>query len=167
MSANIVLTGLMGSGKTTVGKILSKQLKDYTLIDIDDVISDIEGMSIPEIFEKKSETYFREQEQKIIEELSEEEDLIISLGGGAFESEINRVNLSKNGLTFYLKAEVNTLYERIKGDVNRPLLQCDNPKGKLETLLAKRESNYLKADYIIETDNKNLDLIIDEILEKI
>ena len=165
MGVNIVLTGLMGCGKTTVGKTLKKILKDYTFIDIDDVIVDIEGMTIPEIFEKKGETYFREVEQNIIGELSEEEDLIIALGGGAFESGVTRENLAENGITFYLKANVDTLYNNVKGDTNRPLLNCDNPKDKIEELLKKREPNYLKADHIIETDGVNIDNIVDEILE--
>lgn len=165
MSPNIVLTGLMGAGKSTVGKALAKVLKDYTFIDSDDVIVDIEGMTIPEIFEKKGEPYFREVEKSIISELSEEEDLIIALGGGAFESEETRKNLENNCITIYLKSSVDRLLKRIKDDKNRPLLQCENPKGKLEELLKKREPNYLKADYIIETGNKNIDEIVEEILE--
>ena len=164
MGVNIVLTGLMGCGKTTVGKVLKKILKDYTFIDIDDVIVDIEGMSIPEIFEKKGETYFREVEQNIIGELSEEEDLIIALGGGAFESGVNRKNLSENGMIFYLKASVDTLYNNVKGDTNRPLLNCDNPRGKLEELLKKREPNYMKADYVINTDGVDVDKLAEDIL---
>ncbi len=165
MSVNIVLTGLMGAGKSTVGKLLAKKLKDYTFIDVDDVIVDIEGMSIPDIFEKKGEPYFREVEKNIISELSEEEDLIIALGGGAFESEETRKNLENNCATIYLKSSVERLFSRIENDKNRPLLQCENPRGKLEELLKKREANYLKADYIIETDGKNIDQIVDEILE--
>ncbi len=165
MSPNIVLTGLMGAGKSTVGKALAKVLKDYTFIDSDDVIVDIEGMTIPEIFEKKGEPYFREVEKSIISELSEEEDLIIALGGGAFESEDTRKNLENNCITIYLKSSVDRLLNRIKDDKNRPLLQCENPRGKLEELLKLREPNYLKADYIIETGNKNIDEIVEEILE--
>lgn len=166
MAANIVLTGLMGCGKTTVGKLISKKLKDYTFIDIDEVIVDIEGMSIPEIFEKKSEKYFRELEEKIIEELSLEENLIIATGGGAFESEKNRTNLVENGITFYLKTSVDLLYERVQFDNNRPLLFCDNPKQKLEQLLDKREPNYLKSDFVIITDNLDIADIVDDIIQK-
>lgn len=165
MGANIVLTGLMGAGKSTVGKALSKILKDYTFVDVDDVIVDIENMSIPDIFEKKGEEYFRKIEKEVIQELSEEEDLIIALGGGAFESDETRENLENNCATIYLKSSVERLFSRIKNDKNRPLLQCENPRGKLEELLKLREPNYLKADYIIETGNKNIDKIVEEILE--
>ena len=164
MSANIVLTGLMGAGKSTVGKLLSKQLKNYTFVDVDEVIVDLEEMSIPDIFGKKSEAYFRELEKNVISELSEEENLIIALGGGAFEDETNRENLSKNGVVFYLKSSVDRLLSRIKDDKNRPLLQCDNPRGKLEELLEKREPNYLKADYIIDTDTLELKEIAEKII---
>ena len=82
--------------------------------------------------------------------------MIISLGGGAFESETNRNNLSENGIVFYLKTDIETSYQRIKNDNSRPLLKCDNPKKKLEELLKIREVNYLKSDYIIETDKLSI-----------
>lgn len=167
MTVNIILTGLMGSGKSTIGKILSKMLKGYTFIDIDEVIVDLEGMPIVEIFEKKSEKYFRKIEKQVIQELSEEQDLIIALGGGAYEDKDTRNNLKKTGKTFYLKGSVEELLERIKDDKSRPLLQCDNPKEKLKDLLNIREKNYLKADYIIETDGKTAEEISKEIIELI
>ena len=128
MGANIVLTGLMGAGKSTVGKALSKILKDYTFVDVDSVIVDIEGMSITDIFEKKSEEYFRKIEKEIIQELSEEEDLIIALGGGAYEDKDTRETL-KNCKVVYLKSSVDRLLSRIKDDKTRPLLQCEDPRG--------------------------------------
>ena len=125
MNTNIILTGLMGCGKSSVGKLLAKQLSGYIFIDIDDVIVDLEGMSIPDIFAKKSENYFREQEKELIKQFSEEEGLVIALGGGSFENEESRNILLETGKVIYLKANTDTLYERIKGDKNRPLLQCE------------------------------------------
>jgi len=165
MSANIILTGLMGAGKSTVGKALSKIFKDYTFVDVDDVIVDIEGMTIPEIFEKKSEKYFRQVEKQVIEELSEEEDLIIALGGGAFEDKETRILLEETGKVFYLKSSVERLFSRIKNDKNRPLLQCENPQEKLRELLKIREPNYLQAEFIIDTDDKEITEIADEIAD--
>ena len=167
MSVNIVLTGLMGGGKSTVGKLLAKKLKGYIFVDIDDAIVDLEGMTIPEIFEKKGEAYFRTVEKNIIEEFSQEEGLILALGGGAFENEETRENLSENGLSFYLRASVDTLYERIKGDTNRPLLQCENPSERLKELLETREPNYLKSDYVIETDGLDPDDIAEKIIKEL
>lgn len=167
MSVNIVLTGLMGCGKSTVAKLISKELKGYICVDTDDVIADIEGMSISDIFEKKSEKYFRELEERVIAELAQEESLVISLGGGAFESEVNRDNLAEGGVTVYLKTSPDILYERIKDDSTRPLLRCDNPKLKLEELLKQREPNYLKSEFVITTDNKTPKEVVDEILASI
>lgn len=167
MSVNIVLTGLMGCGKSTVGKLISKELKDYIYVDTDDIIVGIEEMSISDIFAQKTEAYFRELEEKVIEELSQEENLIISLGGGAYESKKNRENLSKTGMVFYLKASTDTLYDRIKEDTTRPLLKCDNPKSKLEELLKKREPNYLKSDFVIDTDKKTLKEVVDDIIKNV
>ena len=164
MSDNIVLTGLMGCGKTSVGKALSRILKDYTFIDVDDVIVDIESSSISDIFSTKGEAYFREIEKNIIKELSDEEDLIIALGGGAFEAAETREVLSQTGIVFYLKANVETLYNRLKTDTTRPLLQSENPKETLKELLIKREPNYIKAEYTIEVDNKDINTIAEEIL---
>lgn len=166
MGANIVLTGLMGAGKSTVGKALSKILKDYTFVDVDNVIVDIEGMSISDIFEKKGEEYFRKIEKEIIQELSEEEDLIIALGGGAYEDKDTRQTL-ENCKVIYLKSSVDRLLSRIKDDKTRPLLQCENPRGKLEELLKIREPNYLKAEFVVETDEKDISEITEEILELI
>ncbi len=165
MSVNIVLTGMMGCGKTTVGKALVKSLKDYIFVDLDEVIVDLEGISIPDIFDKKGEDYFRTLEEQLVEEFCEEENLILSLGGGAFESKKNREKLLNTGKVIYLKSSVDRLFERVKNDTNRPLLKCENPKGKLEKLLALREPNYLKSHYIVETDNKTIDEIANEILD--
>ena len=167
MSVNIVLTGLMGSGKTTVGKLLTKKIKGYTLVDVDDVLQDLEGITITEIFETKGEEYFRNLEKEVISELAQEENLIISLGGGAYEDSETRDNLAENGVVFYLKAGADTLYDRIKDDNSRPLLACEDPKSKLEELLTKREPNYLKSDYVIETDGLEPDDIAEEIVKRL
>lgn len=164
MANNIVLVGLMGAGKTTIGKSLAEKL-DYSYIDIDEEIVLHEKMSINEIFETKSETYFREVETKILQKFSEQENLVISTGGGAFEKGINREILLNSGKVIYLYADVDTLFERIKNDTSRPLLKCENPKGKLEELLSKREENYLKAHHKINTVGKSVDEIVEEIIK--
>lgn len=165
MKNNIVLIGLMGAGKSTIGKALANAL-NWTFIDIDEEIVKQEKMSINDIFAQKSETYFRELETQIIKKFSNSENTVISLGGGAFEKEENRTILLNLNKVFYLYADVDTLYERIKTDSSRPLLKCDNPKGKLEELLKNREPNYKKAHYIIDT-NKELSKILNEIQEKL
>ncbi|MBR3889000.1 shikimate kinase [bacterium] len=163
MANNIVLVGLMGAGKSTIGKALAEKT-GFKFIDIDEEIVVREKMSINEIFETKSETYFREVETQVLQEFSEKENLIISTGGGAFEKKVNRELLLTSCKVVYLQADVNTLFERIKNDTSRPLLKCENPRGKLEELLAKREKNYLKAHHKINTVDKSVDEIVEEII---
>lgn len=167
MKNNIVLTGIMGAGKTTVGKALADILTDYVFIDADDVITQKEGMSISDIFEQKSEDYFRKLEKEVLKELSEKEGIILALGGGAFENEENRTNLKKNGHVFYLKGSVDELFNRIKNETGRPMLKDKNPKNKLADLLKIREPNYLKADFIIDTDFKKINEIAEEIKQMV
>lgn len=167
MSVNIVLIGLMGAGKTTVGKYLAGILQEYTFVDVDEEIEKRENKKISQIFEEKSEEYFRELETDVIENIVQNQNQVISIGGGAFEKEKNRELLLKNSKVFYLKAGTDTLFERIKGDNTRPLLNCENPKDKLKKLLEIREVNYKKAHFIIETDNKTIDEIKSEIIKEI
>ena len=164
MNADIVLTGLPGAGKTTVGKLLSENIKGYRFCDVDSLIEAREKMTISEIFEKKSENYFRKLEESLIKELSSQKGLIISIGGGAFESEINRTNLLNCGTVFYLYAPAEVLYERIKHQKNRPLLNCDNPFQKLSELLLKREINCKKSHFTIDTTDKTPDETARDIL---
>lgn len=165
MTNNIVLIGLMGAGKSTVGKALANVLnRDF--IDIDEEIVKQENMSINDIFDQKSEAYFRELETQVITKFCNRKNTVISLGGGAFEKGVNREILLKSSTVIYLYADANTLYERIKTDSSRPLLKCDDPRGKLNELLKKREPNYLKAHYTIDT-NKRLEEILENIQEKL
>lgn len=167
MTPNIILIGMPASGKTTIGQELSKHLVDYTFIDTDSFIEKTEGLKITEIFAKYSEDYFRKLEYDAIKLLCTGQQKIISIGGGAFENPDNRATLLRFGKVFYLKSDLDVLYYRISEDSSRPLLQADNPKEVLEKLLAKREENYLKANYIIDTSKSDLDEIINFILGSI
>ncbi|MDD3594150.1 MAG: shikimate kinase [Candidatus Gastranaerophilales bacterium] len=162
MPKNIVLTGMMGAGKTTVGRLLKMSLrKDF--VDIDTEIEKEAGKTIVEIFECYGEELFRKLEHKIILNFSRESDIIISIGGGALENEENYINLSSNGVLFYLQASAEELYERVKHDKNRPLLKTLKPKDTLEKLLKKREERYLLSDEVIETSGKSAANIVEEI----
>lgn len=165
MSKNIVLVGLMGSGKTTIGKLLSKTL-ERELIDIDSKIEKESGKTINEIFELYGELLFRKLESKAIDSIGQEEDKVISTGGGAVQDNCNLDNLKKNGLLFYLKASPKELFARIKHDTHRPLLKNAKPQETLKKLLKQREGNYNLADYTITTDNKQANDIVNEIIEK-
>ena len=163
---NIVLIGMPASGKTTIGNMLAERLPSYTLIDTDSVIERTQGLSISEIFEKFSEDYFRKLEYDTIKMVTQGDKKIISIGGGAFENPDNRATLLNFGKVFYLKSDLDVLYYRISKDTTRPLLQRENPKKILENLLAKREENYQKAHYIIDTDLMKEDEIIRFILNE-
>lgn len=164
MKNNIILIGMPASGKTTIGIELSKVLYDYTFVDTDSFIEKTTGLKITEIFKKYSEDYFRKLEYDAIKLLCNGNNKIISIGGGAFENPDNRATLLNFGKVFYLKSDLDILYCRASKDNSRPLLQSDNPKKVLEKLLSKREDNYLKAHYTIDTSNTYLDEIIKYIL---
>lgn len=161
---NIVLVGMPGAGKSFIGKKLAKLLVQFSYIDTDAEIQNTAGMTITEIFEKHSEKYFRELESNLIYEISNHKNCIISIGGGAFENEENRRLLKKNSLVFYLKAPVDELYQRIENETHRPLLDNENPKQKLKTTLKRREKNFLKANFVINTYKQPAYSILDKII---
>ena len=165
MHNNIILVGMPASGKTTIGNILSEKLTDYTFIDTDSLIEKTQGLKISEIFKKFSEDYFRKLEYDTIQMIcSNGIHKIVSIGGGAFENPHNRATLLKFGTVFYLKSDLDILYYRILNDNSRPLLQNENPKLVLSNLLAKREENYKKAHYTIDTSSLSEDEIVRFIL---
>ena len=166
MVTNIILVGMPGCGKTTIGALLAEKLPDYVHIDLDSVIERTAGMKISDIFEKYSEDYFRKLEYDTIKLCCAGSKRIISTGGGAFENPDNRATLLKFGKVFYLKTNPDILYDRLKEDSARPLLQKENPKEILNNMLKKREKNYIKAHYIIDTDLLDLNEIIGLILDE-
>ena len=157
----------MGAGKTFTGKNLKQKLPNMSLIDVDDFIEQSQNMKISQIFENYGEFYFRELEEKAIENIVQNENQIISLGGGAFESSKNREILNKNGYTIYLKASAKVLFDRIKHETHRPLLKQGFGVERVEQILKMRERNYSKALFILNTEDKTSDEIVSEILKRI
>lgn len=162
---NISLIGMMGSGKTTVGKLLSEQL-NLKFVDTDELIVQKEGCSINEIFASKGEGYFRELETKVLKSVLNSDNQVVSTGGGIIKSELNMELIKTKSKSFYLKADAESLFERVKNDSSRPLLK-DCTKEKIDTLLSQRVLQYEKADYIINTVNKVPENIIEEVIEKL
>ena len=161
----IVLTGMSGSGKSTVGKFLSENL-NVKFIDIDEQIVLKENKSINEIFTQNGEQYFRNLEVQTIKELFETTDLIISLGGGAFENEQTRNFLLNNSIVFYLKTSEKVIYERLKNSFDRPLLNKNMTLEHIKSILDIRKKNYELAHFTIITDNNDIEEIGSEIIKK-
>ena len=160
---NIYLTGFMGTGKTTIGKILAKKL-NLEFVEMDQIIEQREGQKIVNIFAEKGENYFRDKERALLEELSLKENLVISCGGGLICNEQN-LNLVKNsGIAITLNASVSNIYERTKKYTDRPLLNVDNPLKKIAELLNERTPYYEQAHHIINTDNRSTGTVVEKIL---
>lgn len=167
MSKNVILIGFMGCGKTSVGIRLSYQMR-RAFLDTDKLIERRAGMTISEIFEKDGEAYFRRLETETLKGLlTEEGSRVISTGGGLPTREENRALLKELGTVVYLKLSAQTVYERLRGDTQRPLLQCDDPLGKIQELMAAREALYTAAaDVTVDVDGRSFEAIIKEIEEK-
>lgn len=163
---NIVLIGMPGAGKTYIGSRLARLLVHFSYLDTDEEIENTTGMSISQIFERYSETYFREFETRIIKEVAQNMNQIIAIGGGAFQNPENIDALKKNSIVFYLKTSPNEIYGRIKDEKHRPLLQENFSLVKIKNMLKTREENYKKAHFVIETDKKPAYTILDDILRE-
>ena len=159
----IVLTGMMGVGKTSAGLVLSKVLK-YRFIDVDKEIEKDQNSTITNIFNEHGEKYFRKLEADFVKKFSILENTVISLGGGAFEDKNTRKILKKNGIVIYLKASPETLFKRIHTEIHRPLLRKDFSVETINFILKKRIKNYENAHFIIDTENKTRKEVVRKIL---
>jgi shikimate kinase len=162
---NIVLTGFMCTGKTSVGKLLAEKL-GYQFVDTDDLIEQRVGMKISEIFATYGEPYFRDVETEVVKEVAKKDKFVISTGGGVVLRKINTDELRKNGIIVNLTAKPQTIYERLKKQPGiRPLLDKPNPIEEIVNLLSKREEFYKNCDLRIETDKLTVEEIVKKILE--
>ncbi len=164
-TTNIFLIGPMGAGKTTVGRQLAQKL-NLTFVDSDHEIENHTGVDIPLIFEKEGEEGFRRREADIIDQLTQQKNIVLATGGGAVICEENRKHLINRGLVVYLQADIKHLIRRTRRDRNRPLLQGPNPEQKLREIMQQREPLYQQtADVIIDTGRNSVQAIINQILE--
>lgn len=151
MQPNIVLVGFMGTGKTTVGRILAQQL-DWVFTDTDAYIEEQAGMTISRMFQEHGEDYFRERETESLKELLQRQGQVVSTGGGAVLREENRRLMLENGLVVAMLADEAVIVERVKGDAGRPLLQGDLEE-RVRTLVEARRHAYDFAHVQLHTDN--------------
>lgn len=162
---NIVLTGFMGTGKTTVGQLLAEELH-RPFIDTDQMIEEKLDAKISEIFKKIGELEFRKFESETIALISNFEDYVISCGGGVVVNPINVKNLSRNGIIINLYASANHILNRIEELDSRPILKrMTNPLEGIVKLLAQRKKAYKKCDFAINTDNLTSEQVVKEILD--
>ncbi|MCK4840542.1 MAG: shikimate kinase AroK [Methylococcales bacterium] len=162
---NIYLIGLMGAGKTTIGRQLAKALH-HPFYDSDKAIEEQTGVDIATIFEYEGEEGFRIREQNMLEELTQINGIVLATGGGAILREENRKALKDNGFVVYLQCSVDKILQRTKRDKQRPLLNIENPRARVEALFAEREAHYLAcADFKIETSSMQSKTVVQNILD--
>ena len=164
MKKNLVLTGMMGVGKSTVGKNLAQKLS-YNFVDIDRTIESREGSSINLIFKNKSESYFRKLENEISLEKLKKKNTVISLGGGAFLNKSIRREIKNTSVSFWLDVDVSELIKRLKKTKKRPLLYNKNLNVTVNKIYLKRKKTYSEADFRIKCNFLGPDKIVDKILK--
>ncbi len=156
----------MGAGKTTIGRLLAKSL-GLPFYDSDKAIEDITGVDIATIFEFEGEDGFRLRENKMIKELTELDSIVLATGGGVILNEDNREHLKDNGFVVYLQCSVDRLMERTSRNSQRPLLNTEKPREKIESLLQEREELYVSsADFIIDSGKVQSKAAVKEILKE-
>jgi shikimate kinase len=162
---SLFLTGPMGAGKSTIGQQLSKQL-ELPFQDSDHEIEARTGVDIPLIFELEGEAGFRKRESVVIDELTQLPEIVLATGGGSILDPANREHLNSRGQVIYLRASVDQQLKRTRMDRNRPLLQTEDPRTRLEELMAVRDPLYLEiASIVIETDGMRVRDVVKKILE--
>ncbi|MBC7489191.1 MAG: shikimate kinase [Glaciimonas sp.] len=160
MKSNIILVGLMGSGKTTIGRALATKLNKL-FVDSDHEIEARSGASIPLIFEIEGETSFRQLEVEVIRDLTARHNIVLATGGGAILNSDNRTLLKSSGTVIYLRASVHHILQRTGRDKNRPLLQTADPRRVLEELTRQRDPLYREvADIIIDTGRPSVQFLV-------
>lgn len=164
---NIVLTGFMGVGKTTIGQLLAEKLS-VAFFDTDKIIEQNTDMTVSELFEKLGEKEFRKYETEVVNLLSSTEGCVISCGGGIVLNKQNIEMLSKNGIVVYLEADIDTIVKRISSDTSRPIIAAmENPKKEIEMLFNKRKQFYQNNDFSFNVANLTPDEIVTEIIKSV
>ena len=162
----VVLVGPMGAGKSTIGRMLAKEL-GYRFMDTDRIIEERCGANIPWIFDVEGEDGFRQRETAMLSELASDPQTVLATGGGAVMREENHSHLKRDAVVVYLKASLEQQVERTRKDKNRPLLQNDNPEAVLRRLFALRDPLYTElADIVMFTDRKSPRLVVRQLFNQ-
>lgn len=163
--SNIALIGFMGTGKTSVGRLVAEQLH-FDYLDTDEMIQSATGKTITEIFSRDGESAFRALEEKVVQEISGRERLVIATGGGLPTNPKNLANLKTHALIVCLWASPEKIWERVKNQTQRPLLHDANPQEKIRELLAAREKFYKQADVLLNTELRSLREVAQQVIHQ-
>lgn len=164
MANNVVLVGFMATGKSSVGRVLAKRLS-FNMVDTDDLIEKEAGKTISEIFSQEGEAAFRDLESQIAREVSRLKRHVIITGGGIVLREENMEALKMAGPVFCLSASAEVILKRTEGTTHRPLLQTDDPLGRIRELLEVRDPFYAQADHTIDTSDMTIHQVPDRIIK--
>ena len=159
----IVLVGLMGAGKTCIGRRLAKRL-GLPFVDADDEIEKSAGCSIPDVFDLYGEAEFRDGERRVIKRLLNQPVHVLATGGGAFVDNHTRRRVKNMALSIWIRADIELLLSRTKGRDNRPLLRDTNPREKLEQLIKQRYPAYEEADIVVESGHEPADVTVNQVI---
>lgn len=165
LKKTIVMVGMMGAGKTAVGRALAARL-EVPFLDSDHEIESAANMTIPEIFARDGEAFFRRKERQVIARLLTEECGVLSTGGGAFLAAENRETITRNGASIWLQADLEVLWNRVRHRDTRPLLKTPDPRATLAELYAARVPLYAEADLTVASDGQaSIEEMVDRVLE--
>ena len=163
---SIVFVGLMGAGKTAIGRKVAGALS-LPFVDSDQEIERAARMTVPELFERYGEPEFRALEQRVIQRVLEGGSQVLSTGGGAFMNPQTRALIAQSGVSVWLRADLDVLFARVVKKQNRPLLKTDDPRGTLERLMDLRYPVYAEAHVTVHTRDEKKDVIVGEVLESL
>lgn len=166
LSKPIVLVGMMGAGKSTVGTRLAKKLR-VQFYDTDNLVQEMAGCSIDDIFKYAGEDFFRDKERQVVEDLLNLNNCVISTGGGAFIDPINRKLIKEKSISIWLRADYDTILERVSRRNTRPTLRTDNKADLVDQLIKERYPLYDEADLCVNSGDGPHMIIVDDIIKKI
>lgn len=163
---SIVLVGLMGAGKTAIGRRVAQAL-GLDFVDSDHEIETVSRMTIPELFERYGEPEFRALEERVVTRLVKDRSQVVSTGGGAYMNANTRAAIAENGISVWLKADIDTLMARVAKKPNRPLLKAPDPRAVMEKLMAERYPVYAHADITVTTRDVKREEIMAEVIRAV
>src|SRR5206468_3273151 len=162
---NLALIGFMGTGKSSVGRVVASHLR-FSFVDTDELIESRAGKSIADIFAQAGEPVFRELESQLVQELARAQKTVISTGGGLVANVANLASLKEHALVVCLWASPELIWERVRGQSHRPLLKDADPLGKIRQLLAAREPIYRQADVLVNTEQRSSKEVAQHVLHQ-